>query len=88
MREVAASEIAAGHIGSRVVVIDPSGNAYAGTLTDVSAAEWKYGKRDEDKVRIRIKVSSGEGSAIELSALPLDFLLQIETVEKNSEEKQ
>lgn len=78
MREVSASEIAAGDIGSRVIVIDATGNAYAGILTDAGATTWKYGERPEDKVRIRLKVSSDEASALHLTDLPLDFRLQIE----------
>lgn len=78
MNEIAASDIRTGDIGSRVVVIDERGNAYTGTLVSVSASDWKWGKRPEDKVRIHIKVQSAEGSALELSALPLDFRLQID----------
>lgn len=78
MIETSASEIRAGDIGARVVVIDTQGNAYDGTLTDVAATDWKYGKRDEEKVRINITVSSGERSELKFSALPLDFLLQID----------
>lgn len=78
MLEVAAGEIRLSDIGSRVVVIDETGNAYTGVLTDAAATDWKYGKRAEDMVRIRIKVASGEGSALELTAVPLDFRMQIE----------
>ena len=78
MSEIPVAELRAGDIGSRVVAIDETGNAYSGTLTDVSATAWKYGKRPEDMVRIRIKVQGSEGSALELTALPLDFRLQIE----------
>ena len=78
MREVSASEIAAGDIGSRVIVIDSSGNAYTGVLTEVWVTTWKYGERPEDKVRIRLKVSSDGASALQLTDLPLDFRMQIE----------
>lgn len=78
MNEIPASEISMGDIGSRVVVIDETGNAYTGTLTDASATDWKYGKRPEDMVRIRLSVQSVEGSKLELTTLPLDFRLQIE----------
>ena len=78
MTEISAAEICAGDIGGRVVVIDETGNAYTGALTDVGATDWKFGERPEDKVRIRIKVAGSEGSSLELSALPLDFRLQIE----------
>ena len=80
MKEIIAAEIATGDIGSRVVVIDETGNAYTGVLTDVGATDWKYGKRPGDQVRIRIVVSSEERSKLELSALPLDFRLQIERI--------
>ena len=79
MKEIAAGEITLGHIGCRVVVIDTTGNAYAGVLTDVSAIAWKYGERPEDKVRIRIKVKSEEDSELCLDRLPLDFRLQVES---------
>ncbi|WP_217182668.1 hypothetical protein [Streptomyces sp. AC495_CC817] len=78
MREIAAGDIRLGDIGSRVVVIDETGNAYTGALVDVSATEWQWGERPEDQVQIRIKVASGEGSKLELNSLPLDFRLQIE----------
>lgn len=84
MREISASELAIGDVGSRVVVIDTAGNAYAGVLTEVGAIEWKYGKRPEDWVRIRITVSSEERSKLELSALPLDFRLQIERANRTN----
>ena len=70
MIETSASEIRAGDIGARVVVID--------TLTGLAATDWKYGKRDEERVRINLTVSSEERSELKLSALPLDFLLQID----------
>ena len=78
MIETSASEIRAGDIGARVVVIDTQGNAYDGTLTGLAATDWKYGKRDEERVRINLTVSSEERSELKLSALPLDFLLQID----------
>lgn len=78
MNEIPASDLRAGDIGSRVTVIDESGNAYTGTLTDVGAREWQYGKRPEDMVRIGLSVSSEERSELKLSSLPLDFRLQIE----------
>ena len=80
MIETSASEIRAGDIGARVVVIDTQGNAYDGTLTGLAATDWKYGKRDEERVRININitVSSEERSELKISALPLDFLLQID----------
>lgn len=78
MKEVSAAEIRVSDIGRRVVAIDGTGNAYTGTLADISATEWKYGKRPEDMVRIRIQVQGSEGSALELTALPLDFRLQID----------
>lgn len=78
MTEIPASEIRTSDIGNRVVVIDETGNAYTGTLTDVSATDWKWGERPEDKVRIRLEVASTEGSELKLTALPLDFRLQIE----------
>lgn len=78
MSEIPVADVRTGDIGSRVVVIDETGNAYTGTLTDVAATSWKYGERPEDKVRIRLEVESAEGSELKLSALPLDFRLQIE----------
>lgn len=78
MTEIPASEIRTSDIGNRVVVIDETGNAYTGTLTDVSARDWKWGERPEDKVRIRLEVASTEGSELKLTAMPLDFRLQIE----------
>ena len=77
MTELPVSELRLGDIGSRVVAIDSTGNAYDGTLTDVAATDWKYGKRDEDKVRIRITIKSDERSELKLDALPLDFRVQI-----------
>lgn len=82
MIEIPASDLRAGDIGSRVTAIDETGNAYTGILTDVSATAWKYGKRPEDMVRIRLEVESVEGSALKLTALPLDFRLQIELEEE------
>lgn len=78
MNEIAVAELTPGDIGARVIAIDQTGNAYAGLLTDLSATDWKYGKRPEDKVRIRIKVVSVEHSELTLDALPLDFRVQIE----------
>lgn len=83
MNEIPASEVRTGDIGSRVVVIDETGNAYTGTLTGVGATAWKYGERPEDKVRIRLEVESVEGSELKLTALPLDFRLQIEREEQS-----
>lgn len=78
MNEIAVAQLTPGDIGSRVIAIDQTGNAYTGTLTDLSATDWKYGKRPEDKVRIRVKVTSVEHSELTLDALPLDFRVQIE----------
>lgn len=78
LTELATAELRVDDIGRRIVVIDPSGNAYAGVLVDLSAIEWKYGDRTEDKVRIRIKVRSDERSTLALETLPLDFRVQIE----------
>ena len=78
MIEISAGEVRLDDIGNRVIVIDDTGNAYAGTLTDVSATAWKWGDRPEDRVRIRLEVSSVEGSDLKLTALPTDFRLQIE----------
>jgi len=78
MQEISAGQVAAGDIGSRVVVIDDSGNAYTGILSRVTAMAWKWGERPEDKVRINLDVSSTNESELKLGALPLDFRLQIE----------
>lgn len=78
MTEIPASELRAGDIYRRVVVIDNTGNAYTGTLTDVNATDWHYGKRPEDTVKIRIAVKGAEGSELRLTDLPLDFRLQID----------
>lgn len=66
VKEVSAAEIRVSDIGRRVVAIDGTGNAYTGTLADISATEWKYGKRPEDMVRIRITVQGSEGSALRI----------------------
>lgn len=79
MIEISTAELTIGDIGSRVILIDTTGNAYTGILTDIRANAWEYGKRPEDKVRIHITASSEKGSELTLSALPLDFRLQIET---------
>ena len=78
MHEIPVSELRAGDIGARVIAIDTTGNAYQGILTDLGATEWKYGKRPEEMVRIRIGVQAVEGSALKLESLPLDFRVQIE----------
>ena len=78
MSEIPASEVRVGDIGSRVIVIDTTGNAYTGPLSDVSATDWAYGKRPAEMVRVSITVKSDEKSKLVLTALPLDFLLQID----------
>lgn len=78
MHEISTAELRVSNVGNRVVVIDEGGNAYSGIITNVTANAWKYGKRDEEKVRISLTVSNSEQSESKLALLPLDFRLQIE----------
>lgn len=78
MHEISTAEIRVSDVGNRVVVIDDGGNAYSGIVTNVTANSWKYGKRDEEMVRISLTVSNSEQSELKLASLPLDFRLQIE----------
>ena len=78
MQEIAVAELRVSDIGARVIVIDKAGNAYDGTLVNISATTWEWGERAEEKIRTRIAVESGGGSALKLGELPLDFRLQAE----------
>lgn len=78
MKELAVSELAVSDIGSRIIAIDNTGNAFDGTLTKVWASEWKHGKTPDEMVRTNLTITADESSSLELSNLPLDFRVQVE----------
>ena len=72
-----AGELRPTDIGSRVVTIDESGNAYDGLLSWITAYASSHPKLPSERVRISLKIASGEKSELSLGQLPLDYQIQI-----------